>query len=73
MGDLPHPDSEAIGRLIDQYLGHRRRSGWNSRQVQREAEHLGDAAANQWSPKRGASQRALERFVAWRDTVRDSR
>ncbi len=66
MHDLPHPDSDEIGRLIGQYLSHRRRSGWDSRHIQREAEHLGDAAANHWKPATRASQQALQRLVRWR-------
>ncbi len=69
MDALPNPNSDEFGQLIDRYLADRRRAGWNSRQIQREAQYLGDAAANHWNPPHGASERALHRFVRWRETA----
>lgn len=69
MDSLPNQDSDEMGKLIDQYLADRRQSGWNSRQIQREAQYLGEVAANEWAPSYGARQRAVQRFVRWREGV----
>lgn len=70
MDTLPSPKREQTGHLVDRYLAFRRQSGWSNRQIQREAQYLGEAAADHWKPIDDASQRAIQRFVRWLEPIR---
>ena len=65
MVKLPDPDSHEVGELIDAYLSQQRRSGWTSRKVQIEAQHLGLAAAENWNADSLGTVAAVQRFTMW--------
>lgn len=65
MPQLPDPDELQTGELIDAYLSHQRQTGWTSRQLHREAQDLGRAAAFQWNAPDLDTHEAVERFAVW--------
>lgn len=64
MGVLPDPNSEAMGRLVDQWLVSLREAGWSNRRLQTAVERLG-FALRRGNPETPQEAHAVERFIGW--------
>ncbi len=66
---LPDPNSEAMGRLVDQWLVSLRKAGWSNRRLQTAVERLG-SALRRGNPETAQEAQAVERFMTWWQTTR---